>query len=88
LEENEREKYASSSSITMTHPLAVYYLRQAGRGNNDIGHSYSITPFVQRGQGISSFLSGLFRMLRPFLLSGAKTVGREALRAGGNILTI
>jgi hypothetical protein len=26
-------------------------------------------------------------MVRPFILSGAKTVGREALRAGGNILT-
>jgi hypothetical protein len=67
----------------MTHPLAVYYLRQAGRdrGNNDISHVFSITPFVQRGHGIGSFLSGLFRIVRPFILSGAKTVGRS------NILT-
>jgi hypothetical protein len=32
-------------------------------------------------------LGGLFRFLKPLLLSGAKAVGREKLRTGGKILT-
>lgn len=78
----------------MTHPLEVYYLRQAGRGGggsgrgiHDIGTIYSVSPFVQRGHGLGSFFSGLFRAVRPFLWRGAKVVGREALRTGGKILT-
>jgi hypothetical protein len=72
-------------------PLVRYYLRQAGRsyrrGDNDIGHVYSTSPFLQRGHGLGSFLSGLFRTLRPILWSGVKSLGREALRTGGNILS-
>ena len=48
---------------------------------------YSVSPFVQRGHGIGSFLRGLWRTVRPVLWSGAKSLGREALRTGGNIGT-
>lgn len=41
----------------------------------------------QRGHGIGSFLGGLFKRILPFLSSGAKAVGKEALRAGLNIAT-
>ena len=41
----------------------------------------------QRGHGIGSFLSGLFRAALPILRSGAAAVGREAARAGANILS-
>ena len=52
-------------------------------------------PFVQRGRSIGSFLSGLFRAVRPILWSGVKDFGKatlkalvnEALRTGGKILT-
>jgi hypothetical protein len=79
-------------------PLVEYYVSQAargsGRGDNGIGPIYSIPSFVQRDHGIGSLLSGLFRMVRPVLWSGAKSVGRqtfkalgrEALRTGGKIL--
>jgi hypothetical protein len=80
-------------------PLVKYYVSQAGRGNgrgdsSGIGPIYSIPPFVQRGHGIGSLLSGLFRMVRHVLGSGAKTIvrqtfkalGREALRTGGKTL--
>jgi len=70
--------------------LVSYYLNQAGRGRsggyNSIGPIYSTPPFVQRGHGIGSFLSGLFRFVRPILWSGAKVVGRETLRTGGRVL--
>jgi hypothetical protein len=71
------------------HPLVHYYLHQAGRGNgsNRIGPIYSTPPFLQRGHGIGSFLGGLFRFIKPMLWSACKAVGKEALRAGGNILT-
>jgi hypothetical protein len=73
----------------MKDPLVRYYLQQAGRGGlqNGIEHMYTVSPFLQRGSGIGSFLSGLFRMVRPVLWSDAKAVEREALRTSGNILT-
>ena len=43
------------------------------------------TPY-QRGGGIGSFFRGLFRAVAPIMKSVGKTVGKEALRAGANIL--
>jgi hypothetical protein len=76
-------------------PYVRYYLRQAGRGRDDFGPIYSHPPFMQRGHGIGNFLSGIFRNIRPMIWSGAKsigkervrTLGREALRIGGKILS-
>jgi hypothetical protein len=73
-------------------PLSLYYVHQAGGGGKDrlddvIGPIYASTPFVQRGHGIGSFLGGLFRMVKPILVRGARTLGRETLRTGGKILT-
>jgi hypothetical protein len=75
-------------------PLVRYYRRQAGQGREDIGPIYTTPVFVQRGHGLGSVLGGLFRTLRPLIWSGAKSVGkealkalgREALRTGGNII--
>ena len=71
-------------------PLGQYYIRQAagGGGERGIGPVYSVSPFVQRGHGIGSFLRGLWRTVKPVLWSGAKSLGREALRTGGNIMTV
>jgi len=74
-------------------PLVKYYIRQAGGGYDDVGPIYVLPS--QRGHGIGSFLSGLFRAVRPVLWSGAKdfgkatlkALGNEALRTGGRILT-
>lgn len=41
----------------------------------------------QRRRGIGSFLGGLFKRILPFLSSGAKAVGKEALKSGLNIAT-
>jgi hypothetical protein len=76
-------------------PLVLYYRRQAGRGRADIGSIYTTPHFVQRGHGLGSILSGLFRTLTPIIWPGIKTMGtetlrtlgREALRTGGKILT-
>ena len=70
--------------------LVRYYLHQAGRGigsRGGIGPIYSVPPIYQRDYGIGSFLGGLWRMVRPILWSGAKTVGRETLRTGGKIFS-
>jgi len=37
-------------------------------------------------RGIGSFLGGLFRKILPYLNKGARTVGREVLRAGINVI--
>jgi len=69
-------------------PLVQYYIRQAGRGHtHGIGPIYEAPPVLQRGYGIGSFLAGLWRTVRPILWSGAKKLGRETLRTGGDILS-
>ena len=78
-------------------PLVKYYVRQARGRRGDIGivPIYISSPYVQRGHGIRSFLSGLFRAVRLILWSGAKdfgkatlkALGNEALHSGGKILT-
>ena len=54
-------------------------------GHSGIGPIYSVPPFVQRCHGIGSFLSGMFRLVRPVLWGGIKAEGRETLRTGGKI---
>ena len=67
--------------------LAEYYIRQGGRIDDYIGPVYVGSPFVQRGHGIGSFLAGLFRMVKPVAIRGARALGREALHTGSQILT-
>ena len=72
----------------MKDPLEGYYLHQEGRrSHSGIDPISWVPPFVQRGHGIDTFLSGLFRLVRPVLWSGVKAVGRETLRTGGKILS-
>ena len=40
------------------------------------------------GNGIGSFFRGLFRFVKPLLYSGAKVVGKEALKPDSNIIDI
>ena len=70
-------------------PLTAYYKNQAGAGGlgDLIGPLYKGSFHVQQGHGIGSFLSGLFRIVRPVLVSGAKAVGKEALASGASILS-
>jgi hypothetical protein len=71
----------------MKDSLIQYYLHQAGRGaKRGVGPVYAVSPFLQRGSGVGSFLSGIFRKVRPLLWKDVKAVGREALRTGGNIM--
>lgn len=64
-------------------PYEQYYCTQAGSG---IGVIYKGIPF-QRGHGIGAFLGGLFRSVLPLLSSGAKAIGKEALRSGAGVLS-
>lgn len=66
-----------------------YFEHQAGVGNaisSGISRIYVGSPY-QRGHGVGKFLGGLFRKAIPLLTRGSKAVGREALRAGLNVLT-
>jgi hypothetical protein len=69
--------------------LVRYYLNQASRGsrNGGICPIYTVQPFIERGHGLGSFLSKLFRLVRLVFWSGVKSVGRESLHTGGEILT-
>ena len=40
---------------------------------------------MQRGYGLGSILSGMFRTAIPFLKSGAKALGKQALKTGVSI---
>ena len=60
---------------------ARYYCTQAGGGDMPVfrGGQY------QKGHGIGSVLSGLFKKAVPFLKQGASFLGKHALNAGLNI---
>ena len=65
-----------------------YYVNQSGGGRGGgIGPVYRASFRVQRGNGLGSFFRGLFRFVKPLLYSGAKGVGKEALKTGSNIIT-
>lgn len=59
-----------------------HYDGQVGGGVNRV---FVGSPY-QRGHGLGSFLSGLFRRALPLLSRGARVVGKEALHTGWNIL--
>jgi len=63
-----------------------YYVNQSG-GGGEIGPIYRASFRLQRGNGIGSFFRGLFRFVKPLLYSGAKAVGKEALKTGSHIIT-
>jgi len=62
-----------------------YYVNQSGGG--EICPVYRARFRVQTGNGIGSFYRGLFRFVKPLMYSGAKTVAKEALKTGSNIIT-
>lgn len=61
-----------------------YYDTQVGGGG--IEHVFTGSPYQKGHGGIGRFLGGLLRRALPFLKSGARAVGKEALRAGMNII--
>jgi len=64
---------------------ARYYVNQSG-GGGEVGPVYRARFRVQTGNGIGSFFRGPFRFVKPLLYSGAKAVGKEALKTGSNII--
>ena len=61
------------------------YFDARDTGRSGIPRVFVGSPY-QRGHGIGSFLSELFRKILPFLNKGARAVGKEALRAGINVI--
>lgn len=70
-----------------SHAVTQYYLRQAGGALDDRDFIVFRGKRYQKGSGLFSALGGLFRTVLPFLKSGAKAVGKEALKIGANVLS-
>ena len=67
----------------MAHNLyEEYYMNQAGYGLP----YYSGTPYM-KGYGLGGILSGVLRSVVPLFKSAGKTLLREGLKTGTNILT-
>lgn len=65
-----------------------FYNSQTGSGIADIGPIYRRGgQYYQSGRGLSSIFSGLLKFIQPYLIKGAKEVGKEALRSSTNILS-
>jgi hypothetical protein len=60
----------------------TYYEHQVGSGISEVFRGREF----QRGHGIGSIFSGLFRLAKPLLARGAKAVGRQALNTSSQIL--
>lgn len=61
-----------------------YYDDQIG-GGGGVKSFYAGSRY-QRGSGVGSWLGGLFRRILPYVASGARAVGKEALRAGVRVV--
>ena len=60
-----------------------YYEDQIGGGG--VKHVFTGAR-NQRGRGVGAWLGGLIRHILPYVTSGAKAVGKEAVRAGMHVL--
>lgn len=65
----------------MTDPYTLYYQRQAA--GTYVGDYRAVS---QKGDGIGSFLGGLFRRILPLISGGFKAIGKEGLATGVNLL--
>lgn len=63
-----------------TKHIEDYYAGQTGKGL-----PYFKGAVLQKGYGIGGFFAKLFRSAMPFLFSGAKAIGKEALRTGTRV---
>jgi len=68
----------SFSMVLKMDRFTRYYVNKIGGGG--IGPGYRASFMMQRGNGIGSFFTGLFRFVKTRLYSGAKAVGKEALK--------
>ncbi len=59
--------------------LSYYQNQTKQRGSGFVGTAY------QRGAGVGSIFSGLFRALLPLAKSAGKAIGKQALRSGAEI---
>lgn len=64
-----------------------YYQSQAGGNINEIGPLLQLYPSIQRGRGLGNLFAGLFRYLKPSLVTGLNFIKDEALKTGANILS-
>lgn len=60
-----------------------YLLNQVGSG---IGPYYRSSLQVQRGRGLGSVFSNLYRVLKPWIVSGSRALGQEVLRSGKEVI--
>ena len=68
-----------------------YYVAQVGGAlpvfqGTRYQRGYGISRRSQRGSGLGSILSGLFRSALPMIKQGAKTVGKQLLTSGASVL--
>ena len=71
------------NSIVSQRHLEDYYRQQLGGG----GYPIFIGGRGQRGKGLGNLFGSLFRNILPFLKSGLKAVGKQALRTGLDVAT-
>lgn len=59
-----------------------YYIRQSGGGELPV----YVGARFQKGHGLGSILSGLFRRILPFFRSNAKTIATNLLQTGAEVV--
>lgn len=62
---------------------ADYFVEQARTGG--VGNHYKRSR-IQKGEGLGSFLSSAFSRIFPLIKSGLKTIGRQFLSSGVDVL--
>lgn len=72
----------------MASSIEHYYRLQAGNGLRHIGHVYrSPRNGYQKGYGIGSFLSNIMGYLRPYAMSGLKSLTSQTYKSGKDVFS-
>ena len=75
--------------FTMEQYYIRYYTNQTGRGNedNDQFLQLKIPRVYQRGRGVGSIFSSIWKFLQPILRKGATFASKELIETGSDILS-
>lgn len=71
----------------MNHYSRVFLDQTGGGGTpGNFGNIYRREYKIQRGRGLGEVFTQLLRLIGPSILSGSKTIGKEILRSGGELI--
>lgn len=75
-----------SGSVDIMHNSQIQPFNQIGGASANYGVFFKRGRYIQKGRGLGSALTSVWRFIAPYLSSSLKSISGEALRSGAEIL--